>query len=84
MSTPRFEVIPSRRWSGPNGRTASLYGALPYTSDSESHLWKVEDVGYTVRDNVNGTVGVGRPPEKTEEAAQTLADKLNALYTRTR
>jgi len=65
----RYEVIPSRVWQGPNGRTVSPYGAAPWTSEAEKPLWKLVEVGFTVRDRVNGTVGIGRRPWATKGEA---------------
>lgn len=83
MSTtkPRYTVIPSRVWKATDGRTASPYGSCPWTSDADKPNWKIENVGYTVRNNVDGTVGVGKAPT-TYAGAVELADKLNALHTR--
>lgn len=78
---PRFEVVESKRWEGPNGRTASIYGACPWASESERAHWVIVVKGYTVRDNVNGTVGMGKPPT-TRELAEANAEKLNALHAR--
>lgn len=60
----RYEVIPSRRWQSNAGRTASVYGAVPYRSDAEKARdgWQVVTVGWTIRDNARGTVGICRPP----------------------
>lgn len=73
-----YEVIESRRWEGPNGRQASIYGAVPYTSPAEKPQWKIVTVGYTVRNQRTGTVGVGKPPWKTQAEAQAWADKENS------
>lgn len=76
---PRYEVIPSKRWcNAATGQTASIYGAVPYTSNADKPNWAVETVGWTWRDNVRGTVGLCRVPAKTEAEAQAVADELNA------
>lgn len=72
-----YEVIESRRWQGPGGREASIYGAVPYTNPAEKSQWKVVTVGYTVRNQRTGSVGIGRPPWKTRSEAQAWADKEN-------
>ena len=73
----RYEVIESKAWKRDDGRTASLYGAVPWTSPSEEKRWKVVTRGYTVRDNVQGTVGIGRQPWATRAEAQEWVDKAN-------
>lgn len=68
------QVIPSRRWKNAvTGATASVYGALPYVSDADRDNWAVETVGYSIQ-NDDGTVGSGRPPYPTAEAAQAAID----------
>lgn len=61
---PRYEVIKARVWRHPSGRTASVYGAYPGDG------WTMIDAGWTVRDNVTGTVGIGRQPWATREDAE--------------
>lgn len=73
----RYEVIESKAWKSDDGRTASIYGAVPWTSPSEEKRWKMVTRGYTVRDNVSGTVGIGRQPWQTRSEAQVWADKEN-------
>jgi hypothetical protein len=73
-----LEVIPARHWVNlRNGRTASVYGAVPYTSKAEEADWEVQDNGWTWR-NDNGTVGLGRVPAKTREEALEVMRKNNA------
>lgn len=67
------EVIESRRWRNQDGRTASLYGAVPYAQDAEREGWTVETVGFTIR-HPDGTIGLGRAPFETREAAQAWVD----------
>jgi hypothetical protein len=65
-----FEVIPSKQWiNSETGQTASIYGAVPYLSESEKAQWSVAVRGYTVRNLKTGAVGIGRMPWKTEEEA---------------
>lgn len=70
-------VIPSRRWRHSSGRTASLYGASPWTSQADRANWQIEESGFTIQ-NPDGTIGCGKPPSATREEAQALADRLNA------
>jgi hypothetical protein len=73
----KFEVIESKRWIHTSGKTASIYGAVPYLSEDDQKHWSIEVVGFTVRNNQTGTVGVGRAPWKTKTEAQAFADKFN-------
>ena len=66
-----YEVIESKRWKHADGRTASLYGAVPYLNDSDREAWTLETVGFTVRNNKTEAVGIGRAPWKTQAEAQT-------------
>ena len=74
---PRYEVIESRVWKRDDGATASPYGASPWETEREKSRWKLVTRGYTVRDNVSGTVGIGRVPWQTREEAQSWANKEN-------
>jgi hypothetical protein len=78
-ATPRYEVIPSRAWKNTTtGATASLYGAVPWTVESDKANWSIVDRGYTVRNRSTGTVGIGRQPWTTQAEAQVWADAENA------
>lgn len=69
------KVIPSRRWQNSvTGRTASIYGAVPYTSDADKANWEVVTAGYVIQWD-DGTVGNGRPPYATEAEAQAVIDR---------
>ena len=74
----RYEVVESKVWRRDDGRTASPYGALPWETESEKARWHLATRGYTVRDNVSGTIGIGRVPWETLAEAQKWADKENA------
>jgi hypothetical protein len=71
-----FEVIESEVWRSNTGRTASIYGALPWISEAQriSEGWEMVTTGYTVRDTVANTVGIGREPWKTRAEAQAWVD----------
>lgn len=74
----RFEVIESRHWlNSKTGRTASIYGSSPYTSEAERPDWAIVSAGWTIRDNDSGTVGCGRLPWATKEEAQAVAYRWN-------
>lgn len=65
-----FDIIESKRWICDDGRTASVYGAAPWTSTTERHRWQLQIVGWTVQHRKTGTVGLGRAPWPTREAAE--------------
>lgn len=73
----RYEVIESKAWKRDDGKTASIYGAVPWVTPSEEKRWKMITRGYTVRNNVSGTVGIGRQPWSTRGEAQAWVDKEN-------
>lgn len=67
----RYTVIEAKQWHHiPTGRRASMYGACPWTSQAEKADWEMVTLGWTFRDNVFGTVGLGRKPFATREAAE--------------
>lgn len=69
-------IVESKRWFSPStGRTASIYGSVPWVGDQGD--WRIETVGWTIQYNDNGriTVGNGRPPFKTWEAAKEWLDR---------
>ena len=73
----RYTVIESRVWcNADTGARASIYGALPYRGDKGA--WQIVTQGWKIRDNREGTVGLGRAPFPTQADAQALADKFNA------
>jgi hypothetical protein len=76
----RYTVIESKAWKCDDGRTASLYGAVPWTSEGEASRWKLVTRGYTVQDNVTGTIGIGRVPWPTRAEAEAWADVKNAEH----
>lgn len=72
---PRYEVIPARLWRNRvTGATASVYGALPWTSEADKSNWEMASVGWTIRDNRDNTVGLGHKPWGTATAAQAFID----------
>jgi hypothetical protein len=77
-ASERYRVIESKRWVNKmTGATASVYGAVPWSSGADKPNWSVETVGWTVEDMKNGTVGIGRPPWKSKSEAQRWADEEN-------
>lgn len=71
----KYEVIESKVWRHDDGRTASIYGAVPFHSERERKFWQVETRGWTVRNTKTGVVGVSLPPWKTREEALEWAIK---------
>lgn len=70
----RYEVVTARLWRRDDGRTASVYGAVPWTSLTEKVRWQVVDVGFTIYDARRNTYGIGRVPFATREEAQAWVD----------
>lgn len=73
QSGPRYEVVPHRVWRRDDGRTASVYGSLPWVSADEEKRWGLVEEGFTVYNPLTGEYGAGRPPFPTLEAAQAFA-----------
>lgn len=73
-----WSVVESVVWQRDDGRTRSIYGACPWTSERERARWKTISQGWTVQDARNGTVGCGWSPWQTREEAQGYADTWNA------
>lgn len=72
-----LEVIPSTRYRNTvTGRSASIYGACPWSSKDEAD-WMVETSGFTWR-CANGTIGLGRVPAATREEAVEVMNRVNA------
>ena len=74
----RYDIIPAKHWVHTDGRTASIYGAVPYTSEAEQASWSIQPVGFTIRDNKTNTVGLGRKPFASMADAQAVLTKLGA------
>lgn len=72
----RCEIIPRKEWVNQvTGQKASVYGAVPYTSDRERDQWKVVETGYTVRNLNTGTVGAyAIRPNMTRDQVKALVD----------
>lgn len=85
------KVIPAKRWRNlSSNATASLYGAVPYLTETDKANWVIEHCGYTWLTEA-GTVGIGRVPASTDyddhvaielDSAEAirLADKLQQKY----
>jgi hypothetical protein len=76
---PNCSVVESKVWQHRvSGRKVSRYGACPWTSDAEKADWELVAQGWTLFDRQANTVGCGRVPWPTREAAQAQADEWNA------
>jgi hypothetical protein len=73
----KFEIIESKHWKHITGRTASIYGAVPWTSSDDAGNWSIMSAGWTVRNNQTGTVGTGRKPFQTKEEAEAFISQFN-------
>lgn len=73
-------VVESKIWTNKKtGKTASLYGAVPYTPETVND-WEIFLRGFTLAFD-NGTVGYGQPPMKTrKEAENKLEEWLNRIH----
>ena len=69
-------VIPSQRYRHISGRTASIYGACPWTSQADKANWTLETSGWTWEMD-NGTIGLGRVPAKTRAEAIEVMNAIN-------
>lgn len=79
----KYEVIESKAWiHALTGQTASIYGASPWFYMADRPNWSIVSRGWTVRDNVNNTVGIGRVPWANRDEAQAWADEENERLTR--
>lgn len=75
-------VQPARVWKNKQtGQTASIYGAVPWTSAADEPNWEIVKVGWTwVRSD--GCVGLGRKPAETEAEALEVMRQFNSRRTR--
>lgn len=70
------EIIPHTKWVHTSGRQASIYGAVPWTTEADKPNWTMETRGYTWAVS-DGTVGICRAPAKTYAEAVETANKFN-------
>jgi hypothetical protein len=79
---PKYSVVESKVWlHKESGRRVSQYGACPWTNDADKADWELASVGWTLYDRQANTVGCGRVPWPTRDAAQAQADEWNAKRT---
>jgi hypothetical protein len=79
----RYEAIERVNWKNTRtGATASIYGALPYTSAGDAKNWVKVTNGWTIRDNVEGRVGGYNacPAGSSKEHAEAVATNFNEVY----
>ncbi len=69
---PRYEPVEARIMSHPDGRIASPYGAHPGPG------FRLVSMGWTIRDNLCNTVGLGRKPYASLQEAREVCVLLNA------
>jgi hypothetical protein len=75
------KVIPRRVWENSvTGKTASIFGASPYTSEAGKLEWKVVTKGWTKEYNRNGSIttnnvgGTGKPFPEGMTYEECVAD----------
>lgn len=72
-----LEIIESKCWRNKStGQTVSIYGATPWTLESQKGNWELHTRGYTWRMS-NGTIGLCRQPAKTYEEAVEVMERIN-------
>lgn len=72
------EIIPHRHWQNVRtGATASVFGAVPWTSARERDEWTLISAGYTWRRS-DGCVGLARKPAATRQEAEAVMARVNA------
>ena len=64
-------IIERRFWKRDDNRTVSIYGAAPWTSETEKSRWEIITEGFTVQWK-DGTVGGYKCAWKTREEAETF------------
>lgn len=75
-------IIESRVWNNKQtGMRASIYGACPWTQESDKPNWEMIVVGFTWTLD-NGTVGLGRVPAQTREEAEKVMVEFNSRGSR--
>jgi hypothetical protein len=75
---PRFTALPHKVWKHSSGRTASIHGSVPYTSEADRPNWRTVEAGFTVYDEHFGTYGCGRQPFATLADAKAFCDRHNS------
>jgi len=73
-----FEVCAYQFWQHETGQTASIHGAVPWTSALDKSRWKVVEKGFTLYNPNTNQYGIGRKPFDTRQEAQAYADTHRA------
>lgn len=74
-----LKVIESKKWiNNKTGRTASIYGSVPYTNELDKQDWSIQVVGWTWQ-CADGTIGLGRVPVKSYDEAIEIMNKVNSF-----
>lgn len=69
----RYEIGPIRHWKNKvTGRTASLYGAVPFTNDADRANWEIVDNGFGWHDHKTNTFH--------GTAGQSLSEVMERLF----
>ena len=71
------EVIETKHYKHVSGRTASMWGAAPWTSEADRANWTLVPSGWDIIWTGDGTFGRCKPPFKTKEEADAFAAKWN-------
>lgn len=83
MQTKYLSIVPHRIWKHTDGRTVSIFGAVPYTNNNEDRAWAVVAAGFTVYNSQANTYGIGRAPFESQAEGQAWLDnqrKLDSQY----
>jgi hypothetical protein len=75
-----YEVVEAMRWVHKDGRTASVYGSLPYWGENDG--WEIKKVGYTAYHPNSNTYGCGCPVLTTVENVQAWIASVEKLSKR--
>lgn len=70
--TTYAQAIPRQFWQHSSGRTASLYGSVPWVSAADKAEWTVVTKGWTVK-WPDGTIGTPKPFATKEDAEAFIA-----------
>ena len=79
MQTKYLTIRPHRIWKNIDGRTASIFGAAPYTGNNEDGAWAIVEAGFTIFNSRSGTCGIGRKPFESKAEGQAWLDEQRKL-----
>lgn len=73
-----LKIVQAKRWHHQStGRTASIFGAVPWITEGDRPNWIVEVTGWTWC-NSDGTYGLSRPSAATYEEAVEVMERVNS------